>query len=117
MEAEEKAQMERFLATTGELVTARSRIQSLEQDLKIATKELAKMALTGPQQQEPVAPVNVQNNETPTTVHINKTPVTEPVPDIVAAQAQELAELKEELAAQEALRTRERDLKKAAKEE
>ena len=46
-----------------------------------------------------------------TPVHSNKTPVTESVPDRVAAQAKELAELKEELAAQEALRTRERDLK------
>ena len=117
MEAEEKAQMDRLLATTGELETARSRIRSLEQDLDLATEELAKMALTGPQQQEPVAPVNVQNTATPTTVHSNKTPVTEPIPDIVAAQAKELAELKEELAAQEALRSRERDLNKAAKEE
>ena len=39
------------------------------------------------------------------------------VPDVVAAQAKELAELKEEVVAQEALRTRERDLKKAVEEE
>ena len=117
MEAEEKAQMDRLLVTTGELETARSRIRSLEQDLEMATEELAKMALTGPQIQEPVTPVNVQNKDTPTTVHSDKTPVTEPVPDIVTAQAKELAELKEELAAQEALRTRECDLKKVAEEE
>ena len=117
MEAEEKAQMDRLLVTTGELETARSRIRSLEQDLEMATEELAKMALTGPQIQEPVTPVTVQNKDTPITVHSNKTPVTESVPDIVAAQAKELAELKEELAAQEALRTRERDLKKAVEEE
>ena len=59
MEAEEKAQMDRLLVTTGELETARSRIRSLEQDLEMATKELAKMALTGPQIQEPVTPVTV----------------------------------------------------------
>ena len=92
MEAEEKAQMEWLLATARELETDQSRIRSLEQDLEMATEELAKMALTGPQQQEPVAPVNVQNNDKSTTIHSNKTPVTEPVPDIVAAQAQELVE-------------------------
>ena len=48
IEAKERAQMDQLLVTTGELEMARSRIQSLEQDLKIATKELAKMALTGP---------------------------------------------------------------------
>ena len=117
MEAEEKAQMDRLLVTIGELETARSRIRSLEQDLEMATEELAKMALTGPQIQEPVTPVSVQNKDTPTTVHSNKTPVTESVPDRVATQAKELVELKEELAAQEALRTREWELKKAVEEE
>ena len=117
MEAEEKAQMDRLLVTTGELETARSRIRSLEQDLEMATKELAKMALSGPQIQEPVTPITVQNKDTLIPVHSNKTPVTESAPDVVAAQAKELAELKEELTAQEALRTREPDLKKAVKEE
>ena len=115
IEAEEKAQMDRLLVTTDELETARSRIRSLEQDLEMATEELAKMALSGLQIQEPVTPVTVQNKDTP--VHSNKTPVTELVPDVVAAHAKELAELKEELAAQEALRTRERELKKAVEEE
>ena len=92
MEAEEKAQMEWLLATARELETDQSRIRSLEQDLEMATEELAKMASTGPQQQEPAAPVNVQNKDTPTTIHSNKTPVMEPIPDIVAARAQELAE-------------------------
>ena len=41
----------------------------------------------------------------------------EPVAEIVAAQAKELAKLKEELATQEALRTRERDSKKTVEEE
>ena len=113
--AEEKAQMDRLLVTTDELEMARSRIRSLEQDLELATEELAKMALSGLQIQEPVTPVTVQNKDTP--VHSNKTPVMESVPDVVAAQAKELAELKEELAAQEALRTRERELKKAIEEE
>ena len=117
MEAEERAQMDRLLVTTGELETARSRIRSLEQDLEMATEELAKMALTGPQIQEPVTLVTVQNKDTPITVHSSKTPVTESVPDIVAVQAKELAELKEELVAQEALCTQERDLKKAVEEE
>ena len=80
-------------------------------------EELAKMVITGPQQQESVAPVHVQNNEASTTVHINKTPVTETIPDTIAAQAQELVVLKEDLAAQEALRARERELKMAAEEE
>ena len=48
MEAEERAHMDRLLVTTGELETARSRIRSLEEDLEMATEELAKMALTGP---------------------------------------------------------------------
>ena len=117
MEAEERAQLDRLLATTGELEKARSRIRSLEQELEIATEELAKMVITGPQEQEPVAPVHVQNNETPTTVHNNTTPVTETIPDTITAQAQELAVLKEDLAAQEALRARERELKMAAEEE
>ena len=77
----------------------------LKTRLGMATEELAKMALTGPQIEEVVTPINVQNKDTPTTVHSEKTPVTEQVPDIVAAQAKELAELKEGLAAQEALCT------------
>ena len=117
METEEKAQMDRLLVTTSKIETSRSRIRSLEQDLEMTTEELAKMALTGPQIQEPVTPVSVQNKDTPTTLHSNKTPVTESLPDIVAVQAKELAELKEELATQEALCTRERDLKKAVEEE
>ena len=117
MEAEEKAQVDRLLATTGELEKARSRIRSLEQELEIAKEELAKMVITGPQEQEPVAPVHVQNNETPATVHNNTTPVPGTNPDIITAQAQELAVLKEDLAAQEALRARERELKMAAEEE
>ena len=76
---------------------------------------IGQMALSGPQIQEPVTPVIVQNKDT--LVHSNKTPVTESVPDAVAAQGKELSELKEELAAQEALRTRERELKKAVEEE
>ena len=113
IEAEEKAQMDRLLVTTDELETARSRIRSLEQDLEMATEELAKMALTRPQIQELMTPVSVQNKDTPTTVHSNKTPVTELVPDRVAAQAKELSELEEKLAAHDALYTRELDLKKA----
>ena len=58
IEAKEKAQMDRFLVTIGELETAWSRIQSLEQDLDLAIEELAKMVLTGPQIQAPVTPVN-----------------------------------------------------------
>ena len=45
IEAEEKAQMDRLLVTTDELETTRSRIRRLEQDLEMATEELAKMAL------------------------------------------------------------------------
>ena len=82
-----------MLVTTGKLETAQSRIQSLEHDLDLATEELAKMALTGLQSQEPVTLADVQNKDAPTPIHSNKTMVTEPVPDIVAAQAKELAEL------------------------
>ena len=64
-----------------------------------------------------MTPVTVQNKDTSRPVHSNKAPGTESVPDVVVAQAKELAELKEELAAQEALGTRDCDLKKAAKEE
>ena len=109
--------MDRLLVTTDEQETTRSRIRRLEQDLEMATEELAKMALSGPQIQEPVTPITVQNKDTLIPVHSNKTPVMESAPDVVAAQAKELAELKEELAAQEALRTREKELKKAVEEE
>ena len=44
IEAEERAQTERLLVTTGELEMVRSRIRCLEQDLDLATEELAKMA-------------------------------------------------------------------------
>ena len=117
MEAEERAQLDRLLATTGELEKAWSRIQNLEQELEIATEESAKMVVIGPQQPKSVALVNVQNNETPPTIHINKIPVMETVPDTVTAQAQELVVLKEELTAQEALRASKRDLKRVAEEE
>ena len=111
METEEKAQMDRLLVTTSKIETSRSRIRSLEQDLEMTTEELAKMALTRPQIQEPVTPITVQNKDTPITVHSNKTPVTESVADIVAAQAKELAELKKNWP------HKKRDLKKAAEEE
>ena len=117
MEEEERAQADRLLATTEELEKARSRIRCLEQDLETAKDQLAKMVVTRPQQLEPVAPVSVQNNKTWTTVQTNKTPVTEVVPNTNTEQAQELVVLKEDLAAQEALRARERELKKAAEEE
>ena len=59
-----------------------------------------------------MALVTVQNNETSTIVQNNKTPMTEAVPDANTAHAQEIAILKEDMAGQEALRTRERELKK-----
>ena len=59
IEAEEKSQMDRLLVTTDELETAQSRIWSLEQDFEMATEELAKMALSGSQIQDPVTPVTV----------------------------------------------------------
>ena len=111
METEEKAQMDRLLVTTSKLETAWSRIRSLEQDLEMATEELAKMALIGREIQAPVTPVNVENKDTPTTVHSDKTLVTESVTNIVAAQAKELAELKKNWP------HKKRDLKKAAEEE
>ena len=117
IEAEERAQNERLLVTTAELETARSRIRCLEQDLDRVTTDMAKMALTTTQIQAPVTPVSVQNKETDPTVHTNKTPATETVPERDAAQAQKLEELRDELAAQEALRSRERELKTAAEAE
>jgi chromosome segregation ATPase len=117
IEAEERAQSERLLVTTEQLETARSRIRCLEKDLDQVTAEMAKMALTATQIQSPVTPVSVQNKETDRPVHTNKTPATETVPARDAAQAQELAELRDELAAQEALRSRERELKTAAEAE
>ena len=87
MEAEERAQSNRLLATTGALEKARSRIRRLEQELDIATEELV---ITGPQQPEPMDPVNIQNNEMSTTVHNNKTPVCEVVPNTNTALAQSL---------------------------
>ena len=108
IEAEERAHVDRLLATTEELEKARSRIRSMEQEMEKTREEAAKLVIEGPKQLEPVAPVSVQNN---------KTPVTETVPDTNKAQEQELATLKEELEAQEALRAREREGKKAAEEE
>ena len=53
----------------------------------------------------------------PVSVQQNKTPVTETISDTNKAQEQELATLKEELAAQEALWARECKWKKPAEEE
>ena len=108
LEAEEKAQEARLLATTEELEMARSRIRSMEEDIEKARTEMAKLVIEGPQQSEPVAPVTLQNN---------KTPLTEVGPDTNKTPAQELATLREDLAAQEALRARERELKKVVEEE
>jgi hypothetical protein len=116
MEAEERAYHERLLVTTVDLETARSRIRSLEQDLDRSTREMAQLAVTT-HVQVPVTPVNVQNKGSDQFVHSNKTPATETVPERNAAQAQELADLRDELAAQEALRNRERELKTAAEAE
>ena len=117
MEVDERAQTDRLLTTTEELEKARTRIQWLERELEAAKEELAKMIITGLPQPERVVSVNVQNNETQTVVHNNKTPVTKVVPNTNIAEAQEIAILKEDLAAQEALQTSERELRKAAEEE
>ena len=93
MEAEERAQADWLLATTEELEKAWSRIWSMEQEMEKIREEAAELVIEGPKQLEPVAPVSVQNNETP---------VTETVPDTNKAHEQELAQLKEDLAAQEA---------------
>ena len=90
IEAEERAHNERLLVTTEELETARSRIRCLEQDLERVTRNMAQLALTT-QIQVPVTPVSVQNKGSDQ--------------ERDAAQAQELVELKDELAAQEALRS------------
>ena len=80
----------------------------MEAEIAQAKAEVGKQVTEGPRLLEPVAPVNEQTN---------KMPVTEIALDAHKAQEQELATLREELAAQEALRARERDLKKAAEEE
>ena len=98
IEAEERAQTERLLVTTDELETARSRIRCLEQDLDRVTTNMAKVALTTTQIQAPVTLVNVQNNEMTKPVHTNKTLAMDTVPKKDVAQAQELAELRDELA-------------------
>ena len=108
IEAEERATADRLLATTEELEKARSKLQSMEQAIEEAITEMAKLVIEGPKQSEPVALVTVQNN---------KTLVTEVVPDTNKMPSQHLATLREDQAAEEALRARERELKKAAEEE
>ena len=108
IEAEERAQADQLLATTEELEKARSRIRSMEQDVEKARVEAAKMVIEGPKQPEPMAPVSVQ---------INKMLVIETVSKTNKAQEQELAKCKEDLVSQEALRSREQELKKVAEEE
>ena len=85
--------------------------------MEAAKALLANLLMIGPQESELVAQVTVQNNNTPVTIQNNKTLVIEAVPDTNKAHTQELAILKEDLAAQEALRAKERELKKVAEEE
>ena len=80
----------------------------MEEEIGKAKAEAAKLVIEGPTLTEPVAPVSVQTK---------RMMVPETTPNTTKAQEQELATLKEELAAHEALRAREQELKKAAEEE
>ena len=62
IEEEEKAQWDRWLATTEELEKAWARIGSLEEDLEKAKANAVREVLTGPTISEPVAPVNLQTS-------------------------------------------------------
>ena len=58
IEAEERAHVDRLLATTEELEKARSRIWSMEQEREKAREEVAKPVIKGPKQPEPMVPVS-----------------------------------------------------------
>ena len=107
LEAEERVNADRLVTTTEELEKARLRIRSMKQAIEEARTKMAKLVIEGPKQSQPVALVSVQQN---------KTSVTEIVPDTNKAQELELTTLKKELAAQEALRAREREWKKVEEE-
>ena len=63
LEAEERAIIDRLLATTKKLDKAWSRIRSIEQDIDKTRVGMAKLVLEGPQRREPVALVTVQKME------------------------------------------------------
>ena len=79
-------------------------------DMLIARSKayVTNLVIEGPLRPEPVASVNEQ---------VNNVPVASIAPDTTKGQEQELATLEEEIEAQEAMRARERELKKAMEEE
>ena len=106
IEAEERTQWDRLFTTTEELKKARSRIQILE--VEKAKADEARQVSEGLPRLELVAPVNVQMNNA--SVALTKS-------DTSSTREQELSTLTEELEAQEALRARQWEQKKAMKEE
>ena len=98
IEAEEKAQWDRLFATTEELEKARLRIRSMEEEIAKDKVDAAKLVIAEPIRPKPVAPVNEQGKN----ISVAST-----TPDTTKAREQELATLRDELAAQEALRARE----------
>ena len=80
----------------------------MEEEVEKAKVDAAKLVGEGPTRPEPVAPVNEQ---------VNNAPVAPTEPDTSITQEQELYTLREEFKAQEALRAREREQKKAVEEE
>ena len=108
IEAEERAQRDRLFATTEELEKARSRIRSMEEEIEKAKADTTRQVSQGPSGLEPVVLVIEQTNNTP---------VAPTEPDTSITREQELSTLREELEAQEALRAREREQKKATEDE
>ena len=114
----EKEQRQRGsqLTTTKELEKTRAQIWGLEEELTRAKEYAAIMANMGQNTSidtKPVASANMQNAP----LEPEAAPVVNAVPVNGTEQAQEILTLKDELAAQEALREKEREQKKTAEEE
>ena len=101
--------------TTEELVKVRAQVQSMGEELTRAKEGVVNMATRG--QQSSVDTKSVMTTRQKETLEPELEPVREETLETGTESTQEIKTVREELAAQEALREKEREEKKLAEEE
>ena len=112
MDVEERRREHLMRTTTEELVAVRAQMQSMGEELTRAKESTDSMVEKGQQSNVATEPVRMTKKKaTP-----EPEPVVEEALQTGTESAQEIKTLREELAAQEALREKEREQRKMAKE-
>ena len=115
LDEEQKRREHLMRTTTDELVKVRAQMQSMGEELTRAKESAASMATKG--QQSSVTTEPVVTTKKKATPEPEAEPVGEEALQTGTEYAQEIKTLREELAAQEALREKEREQRKLAEEE